>query len=301
MEKYSFDGCRVGTKDKNGDLLLKQWTLASNSIAFSVFSKLKCKGDHVHGSSRGKDLKQAENYTYQMTDLIHKIFKNSQHHMTVSKHTSYACPAFATPCVGNMATSATAGVPAFVHEVCQKNTQSHSLQNRKFWQEELVNLSYRLVKSQVIQAHDTEQIIEGMLAQFTSQSVLSSWSAEDWKDTILAKLAQLSDDGLARLGAGDTPMSKVFWVVVSDSGLIAISGGRKNRMKYEMDAEFQLKKPAHVEKLFYIGPFGARPCGLSSMNCEALSIKSILNMDGKTHKSTRSSIGVETSWLGRMA
>lgn len=32
------------------------------------------------------------------------------------------------------------------------------------------------------------------------------------------------------------PMSKVFWIIVSDSGLMAISGGRKNRMKYEMQA-----------------------------------------------------------------
>lgn len=76
-KKRQFDGCRVGTKDKYGDLLRKQWALASNSPAYSVFSKLKCKGDHVHGSSRGKHFKDAENYTYKMTNMIHKIFQQS--------------------------------------------------------------------------------------------------------------------------------------------------------------------------------------------------------------------------------
>ena len=82
-------------------------------------------------------------------------------------------------------------------------------------------------------------------------------------------------------------MSKVFWVVVSDSGLIAISGGRKNRMKYEMDAEFQLKKPAHVEKLFYRPLWG-------KTRSNPYSIWTGKHTNPRGHR-------VETSWLGRMA
>ena len=136
-------------------------------------------------------------------------------------------------------------VPALVQPAPQR-----SLLN--FWREEIVNLAYHLVKSQVIQDQDTENLIEGLISQYTPQSVLNCWiHGECWQNTVLAKLARLSDAGLSKLGTGDASMSKVCWVVVSDSGLIAISGGRKNRMKYEMIDEFQKKKPAYNEELVY--------------------------------------------------
>ena len=93
MEKYKFDGCHVGTCDKDGNLLKKQWTLASNLMAYSVFSLLKCEGDHQYGASRGKDLKTAGNYTYKTTDMIHKIFREHVHNIHVTKHTQYSCSA----------------------------------------------------------------------------------------------------------------------------------------------------------------------------------------------------------------
>ena len=136
-------------------------------------------------------------------------------------------------------------IPTLVQPV----PQNHLL---NYWHEEIVNLAYHLVKSQVIQDQSTEQLVEGLLSQYTPQSVLGCWvQGECWQDTVLSQLARLSDDGLAKLGTGDASMSKIFWVVVSDSGLIAISGGRKSRMKYEMNDEFQKKKPASVEKLVY--------------------------------------------------
>ena len=104
----------------------------------------------------------------------------------------------------------------------------------------------------MIQDQRTEQLIEGLLSQYTRQSVLNCWvQGECWQDTVLSRLARLSDTGLAKLGTGDASMSKICWVVVSDSGLIAISGGRRNRMKYELTEEFQKKKPASVEELVY--------------------------------------------------
>lgn len=82
-----------------------------------------------------------------------------------------------------MASSASAGFPAFVNE-------APSEENLEFWQEdELVNLSYHLIKPQVLQDQDTEQLVEGsMLSQYTTQSVLASWAQdEEWSNTVLSR------------------------------------------------------------------------------------------------------------------
>ena len=57
-------------------------------------------------------------------------------------------------------------IPALVQPVPQKHLLS-------YWHEEIVNLAYHLVKSQVIQDQSTEQLVEGLLSQYTPQSVLS--------------------------------------------------------------------------------------------------------------------------------
>ena len=90
-------------------------------------------------------------------------------------------------------------------------------------------------------------------------------------------------------------MSKVCWVVVSDSGLIAISGGRKNRMKYEMVDEFQKKKPAYNEELVY------RPLWGKTLRPLAYEVRTAMmsfmrNAEGKTPRSTFSFTGRETNW-----
>ena len=247
MEKYKFDGCQVGTSDKHGDLIKKQWTLASNCSAYSAFAMLKCDSSHQHGESRGKGLKNAESDTYKMTDMIHKILRQHVHDHHVTKHTQYACPALdiKNPVSLNHPESIVMAVPQLVQDAPSK-------QLLDFWHEEIVNSAYHLVKSQIIQDQDTEHLVEGLLSQYTPQSVLAYWCQDEGREeTMLAQLARLNDEGLSRLGTGDPPMSKTFWVIVSDSGLVAISGGRKNRMKYELAAEFEKKRPAHVEELVY--------------------------------------------------
>ena len=73
MEKYLFHGCSFGLRNKKGEYLKKGWAIASNRSEFQV--QYKCSKDHERGSSRGKDLKEAESYTFEMTDLMHKAFR----------------------------------------------------------------------------------------------------------------------------------------------------------------------------------------------------------------------------------
>ena len=66
MQKYSFNGCSFGLRNKKGEFLKKGWTIAANRSEFQVIDLYKCSKDHQHGSSRGKDLKEAESYTFEM-------------------------------------------------------------------------------------------------------------------------------------------------------------------------------------------------------------------------------------------
>ena len=75
LEAVKFDGCRLGVVNKEGTLMKKPWTVASNCGEINkYFDNLKCTGDHVHAEGRGEDLKNTENYTYEFTDRVHRSF-----------------------------------------------------------------------------------------------------------------------------------------------------------------------------------------------------------------------------------
>ena len=46
-------------------------------LQLAVLEEYTCQHDHKHAQSRGKDLKVAENYTYEYTDLVHSCFESS--------------------------------------------------------------------------------------------------------------------------------------------------------------------------------------------------------------------------------
>ena len=69
LEPVKFDGCRLGVVNKDGTLMKKPWTIASNCVEINkYFDNWKCTGDHVHAEGRGEDLKNTENYAYEFTD-----------------------------------------------------------------------------------------------------------------------------------------------------------------------------------------------------------------------------------------
>ena len=69
----------VQVVNRHGQPLLKAWTIATDMPELSVLEDFKCTHEHQHAQSRGKDLKNAENYTYELTDLIHRCFELSAH------------------------------------------------------------------------------------------------------------------------------------------------------------------------------------------------------------------------------
>ena len=85
---------------------------------------------------------------------------------------------------------------------------------------------------------EVDDVIEGVLALCRSQVVLETWLNKVIFDSALYKLTQLSDEALDYLWdyepllplQGGRPMqTKKVWIVVSDSGLVLLSGSKKNR------------------------------------------------------------------------
>ena len=73
---YKLHGCQVGVTDEHGTPIKKGWTVASDIEAFAALEQLRCDGQHVHAQSRGKALRDAEGYTFKLTDKIHTMFRN---------------------------------------------------------------------------------------------------------------------------------------------------------------------------------------------------------------------------------
>ena len=102
---------------------------------------------------------------------------------------------------------------------------------------------------------EVDESIEGILAQCRSQVVLETWNNKFWGNDLFRKLTEISDDGLGYLRDGETDLPlergrpKKVWLIVSDSGLILLSGSKRNRQYYEPTAEFLEAKPVDVDDL----------------------------------------------------
>ena len=276
MEKYSFHGCSFGLRNKKGQYLKKGWTLASNDDSFSIFNDYECTKDHQHGSSRGRDLKDAESYTFEMTDLMHKTFhgitqscstvaSTNNDHVTLHPSTCVEQPP--SICVVAMA-SASASAPAdkpadlsFSEDERRRlnglAVVEHDKDYQDLWREELVFVCYHLMRMQSARVAEVDDTIEGILSQYHAQIILETWFQTVWPSEAFSKVVQLSDVAFGYLRDpdpyADVPLQggrpKRVWIVVSDSGLILLSGSKRNRQFYECQDEFQKAKPADVDDL----------------------------------------------------
>ena len=73
MIAYHFDGCALGMVNQDNDPLKKPWTVATNHVGVGrALSKFQCTCNRRHAPGRGIALKKTEEYTFRMTDAIHK-------------------------------------------------------------------------------------------------------------------------------------------------------------------------------------------------------------------------------------
>ena len=109
-------GCMLGIVDDDGRPLRKSWQIMS-TLPLPGLNGRTCNGTHEHGQSRGHSLKDAESYSYHMTDAIHPDWKQHVAKTTdrvISQRKSFAlcCLAGSNPTpVTTMATCASAPGP----------------------------------------------------------------------------------------------------------------------------------------------------------------------------------------------
>ena len=218
-----------------------------------------------------------------MTDLMHKIFCDCtptcsaaayNHHSDESSHTSLDINPIVHNCAVAMA-SASANTPAKLSFGDEERRRLNGLadenydqQYADFWRAEIIETAFHLMRMQTSRAAEIEDTIEGILAQCRSQVVLETWLPKVVFYQSLYKLTQLSDLALGYLRdvdplmplVGGRPMEKkkVWIVVLSDSGLVLLSGSKKNRQFYEPIAEFKELKPADVDDITVCPMWGKR-------------------------------------------
>ena len=79
MIAYHFDGCALGMKNQDDEPMKKPWTVATNHSGIGkALSKFQCKCERRHAQGRGLALKKTEEYTFRMTDAIHKALTQQQ-------------------------------------------------------------------------------------------------------------------------------------------------------------------------------------------------------------------------------
>ena len=111
MQSCLCDGCMLGIIDDDGRPLRKSWQIMS-TLPLPGLNGRTCDGTHEHGRSRGHSLKDAESYSYHMTDAIHRDWKQHVAKTTdrvISERKSFAlcCLAGSNPTpVTTMATPA---------------------------------------------------------------------------------------------------------------------------------------------------------------------------------------------------
>ena len=102
LKKVHIHGCALGLVDGHGNPIKKAWTIATNDhyLLQGLNGKL-CPGKHVHlvhTKCEGKYTKMTEEYTFELTDIIHKQWKRSVRHSKEGDHPSAMSPELANLC-----------------------------------------------------------------------------------------------------------------------------------------------------------------------------------------------------------
>ena len=86
LKLYPFHGCQFGVTDLEGNPMKKGWMIATSMEELSSLPEYVCDGSHTHGQSWGTAFKLAENYTFTLTDFIHRCFRSRANQAQTAKN-----------------------------------------------------------------------------------------------------------------------------------------------------------------------------------------------------------------------
>ena len=215
MIAYHFDGCALGMVNQDNDPLKKPWTVATNHTGVGkALSKFQCTCNRRHAPGRGIALKKTEEYTFRMTDAIHKALTRQHPALKLTccaLIAPFCSPVFVmlTRAIQMAKACAVAGRPAILERITQ-------------W-EGVVNT---LKAAIAVATWDDPQVLlremEGCRLPLANivEPMLGGGNAEGAYDT-LAEVYKNTPDGFLAL-CPDPPGGEVDLLIVSDSSLALV-------------------------------------------------------------------------------
>ena len=206
------DGCMLGIVDDDGRPLRKSWQIMS-TLPLPGLNGRTCNGTREHGQSRGHSLKDAESYSYHMTEAIHRDWKQHVAKTTdreISQRKSFAlcCLAGSNPTpVTTMATSAE--------------------RTRAFWQD----IMWSAVLSEEFQAgcgdDEFEKAVRPFYANVNPQTALAA-SIDHLRLPGLSRLSTIANAGLSEIQP-DASRGRVRYLVLVTDSFSVFLAGKHNR------------------------------------------------------------------------
>ena len=206
------DGCMLGIVDDDGRPLRKSWQIMS-TLPLPGLNGRTCDGTHEHGQSGGHSLKDAESYSYHMTDAIHRDWKQHVAKTTdrvVSQRKSFAlcCLAGSNPTpVTTVATSAE--------------------RTRAFWQD----IMWSAVLSEAFQAgcgdDEFEKAVRPFYANVNPHTALAA-SIDHLRLPGSSRLSAIANAGLSEIQPDASRGRVRYLVLVTDSFSVFLAGKRSS-------------------------------------------------------------------------
>ena len=227
LHRLRFHGCQFGLVNHEGSPMLKSWTISTDMDELDGISNFTCDGSHQHAASRGKSLKDAEGYTYKMTDFIHGRFRE-------------ACENLETPILAMAAAREDEPEVTPSPQAEDEGLTEHEIEERKeAWKAIMRSSFMSLVWTDAGNNQQTKEFTRGMLNDWDAQSCFAAYQdVESPIKGLQDALLGIELDDLATLEPPVRVRQCEAYIVISDSVLAMIDGSKNKYRKHSMEEVF---------------------------------------------------------------
>ena len=237
MNLYHFDGCMFGITDRRGTPLRKAWTIAA-TFSLQRLSDRRCNDKHSHGKSEGTDLKLAEGYTFQLTDAIHKHWQEQ-----CSTRASIVACAIALPSNNlSFKPSPTLAVEDHAPDMSRPIYVYNEpvVARAEFWHGQLMTAAMSAEVRRFGLSGNVEEKLRAMYQNVPSQ-IAATTALQPGEAGPLTKIAQISDEGLAKLQPNHVLGRQRALVLVSDSTTVFLASASRGHSRMDLSHDIMAR------------------------------------------------------------
>ena len=302
LEFYRCDGCMLGITNHQGLPLRKAWTIAS-SIPLQRLAAHKCDRSHVHGESRGQNLKDSENYSHAMTDCIHidwKSFCDRRSNYAACAQQQFSCDHKHVCTRKAEQTNALAACCILAAEFCAPDMEATNAGIvaptevlRQWWDRRLWETSLSSEYRTMAPFQEDEASVNNFY-KYLPRPLACEYALSDVREAgLVAKIGKLTDQGLAMLQPESTRGRLRYLVIVADSTTTFLTEGNwKTDLLADIKANRGNAFPHHLG-VEYIPTWGANLTRLVE-----LAVGKVTQLERETGASGQVSIDLMMIWNG---